>query len=114
MALLSGSATLRSQQGETAMRPSIFAHITVPGDAAYTSASGSAVETFLRAVLGHPVTPTMVTGYAVLTASPNAITHIVRFNPTTKAIFLNAVTDGAAQANADLSTYTLHLNVFGQ
>jgi hypothetical protein len=38
----------------------------------------------------------------------------VRYDTATKAIFLNAIADGAAQANGDLSTYTLHLNFTAQ
>ena len=113
MALIPASVSLKAENGKTTMRPANAIYLTVPGDAAYTAAAGSEIEVFLRSAIGHSVIVGMVDGYAVLTAAPTTITHLVRYNPATKAIFLNTLTTGVAQADANLSTSTLHLCIFG-
>jgi hypothetical protein len=111
MALIPASGVVQGEDGQTTMRPTFRIYITIPGDAAYTAADGSEIETVVRKVVGHAVNVNYVHGYGVLTAAPTAITHLVRYKPSTKAIFLNTIAAGAAQADANLSTSTLHLYV---
>lgn len=113
MALLPASGVVKGEHGQTTMRPTFHLYFTIPGDATYTALSGSEIETVASKVAGHKITVTNVVGYAVLTAAPTAITHLVRYDADTKSIFLNTIAAGAAQADASLATSTLHLTVFG-
>lgn len=110
MALDYTAATVRSQTGGIASRPTFHDFIEVPGDTSYTT-GGYALDSFLESLVEQARSIKNIVGHGT-----NGTTKVdVRWDAVTSKLVVVSTTTGAQVSNAtDLSLYTFYLTIFSE